>query len=172
MIFLGGNWRNPQAATRTWTDLLAIAPAYFSAEFPSRKRQIWGKEVFDRFNLIQSQLLRNPAKRDAFSKLILGLCQLPRLKQGESKYSWGMLRLAKRYLRQLNQKVSCWNFRKILELVRWQIHFEVLIFCMIGLKTRQIQTEMIRDGYGKKRELNGFNLTSIFNNLQLDLAIS
>ena len=70
--------RHPNASKSTRTDLLNAAANFFSAEFPTRKREVWGKLVHDKLKLIENQLLRRPPVRTQWAHLIHSLCSFPR----------------------------------------------------------------------------------------------
>lgn len=82
--------RHPKASEKTWKMLLDVAPVYFSANYPTRKREVWGKLVFDCINLVRSQLTRDPPVRSAWTRLIQSLCEVWRcnvLKPKKSSYT-------------------------------------------------------------------------------------
>lgn len=69
--------RHPDAGKRTWEGLLEMSPNYFSAQFPTRYREKWGKAVYDEFQKIESQLLRSPPVRTGWMNLLANLCGFP-----------------------------------------------------------------------------------------------
>ena len=82
--------RHPKASEKTWKMLLDVAPVYFSANYPTRKREVWGKLVFDCINLVRSRLTRDPPVRSAWTRLIQSLCEVWRcnvLKPKKSSYT-------------------------------------------------------------------------------------
>ena len=67
--------RHPNADNRTWTQITQAAPAYFSASYPSRSRGVFGRNVFQKFEAIEKQLLAKT--RTAWVRLIHDLCGFP-----------------------------------------------------------------------------------------------
>ena len=47
--------RHPNASKSTRTDLLNAAANFFSAEFPTRKREVWGKLAHDKLKQIENR---------------------------------------------------------------------------------------------------------------------
>lgn len=65
------------AAGQTWSQVLEKSASFFNASIVSRKREVFGKSVFSRFETIRKQLTSSPSVRTGWLKLLREICEFP-----------------------------------------------------------------------------------------------